>query len=185
MGNRVMDINGISIEMPEQAAQAFDAAKAAHSKTVEAKDAEIASLGEKVRTQDAALAKAEARAEAAESKLKDAEARLTPAALEDAARERATLIEDAKLIAPNLETKSLDSASIRREAVKAAGVSLEGKSDEYISASFDARVLLAREKGGVAARGADSLANRSRTEDADSARTKYLADRASAYKREA
>lgn len=184
MANRFLDVNGISIEMPEQAAQAFDAMRSAHAKTVEAKDAEIVSLTDKAKSQDAALAKAEARAEAAEAKVKDAEARLTPQALDAAARERATLIEDAKLIAPTLDTKTLDSSAIRREAVKAAGVTVDGKSDEYVVAAFDARVELAREKSGTANKGAEGLATRAKAEDASSARAKYLAERSSAYRME-
>lgn len=181
---KVIDVNGISIEMPDQAAQAFDSLKAAHAKAIDEKSAELVALSEKVKAQDAALAKAEARAEGAESKLKDAESKLTPEALDAAARERASLIEDAKLLAPKLDTKPLDAADIRRESLKAAGVTLDGKSDEYVTAAFDARVEMARAKGGTAAKGADSLATRTQAHDANAARSKYLAEQSSAYLRE-
>lgn len=182
---KTIDFNGVAIEVTDQAAQAFDALKASHAKALDEKTAEIVSLTEKAKSQDSALAKAEARADGAEAKLKDAEAKLTPQALDAAARDRAKLCEDALVLAPKLDTKPLDAAGIRREALKAAGVALDGKSEDYVTAAFDARVDTARAKGGTAAKGADSLANRTQTEDAGDARSKYLARQANAYKMEA
>lgn len=184
MATKIVDVNGIGIEMTDQAAQAFDALRATHAKAIDEKTAELATVSARVKDLEGQVAKADAKLEDAEKRAKEAEAKTTPQALDAAARERASLVEDAKILAPKLETKDLDAAGIRRESLKSAGVALDGKTEDYITAAFEQRVQIAREKGGVAARAADSLANRTQANDAGDARSKYLADRASAYKLE-
>jgi hypothetical protein len=181
---KVIDINGISIEMPDQAAQAFDSLKAAHAKAIDEKDAELAASSARVKDLESQVAKADAKLEDAEKRAQEAESKSSPKALDAAARERAALVEDAKLLAPKIDTKDLDAAGIRRESLKAAGVALDGKSEDYVAAAFEQRVQIAREKVSPTARAADSLATRTQTHDAGDARSKYLADRASAYKLE-
>lgn len=183
----VVDCDGISVEMTEQAAQAFEKIKRAHAEDSARRDAEAKTLTDKVAELETAVAKAEARADAAKAdadearKLADA---AKPEALDALVADRAKLIEDAHLIAPALDCAGKDAGTIRREALVAAGVNLDGKSDVFVDARFEAAVEVAREKGaGAPGRAAAADLNKARgaANDAQDARSKYLAETANAY----
>lgn len=71
-------------------------------------------------------------------------AQLTQDAIAAAAQERITVAEQARLIAPDLATDwSKTPDQIRREAVQAKGIAVDGKSAEYVDGVFSALVAAA------------------------------------------
>lgn len=102
-----------------ESAKRFADAQSAHDSAMAAKDA--------------ALAKAEAERDAAKASV------LSDAALDGLVAARATLIADAKAIAPDMDAAGKSDAAIRRGAVLArlGDAALAGKSDAYVDARFD------------------------------------------------
>lgn len=126
-------LDGISIQTTPQGAQAISKlqnllsqAADGHQTVVAAKDAEIASLQTKLATADAAL-------EAANAKVPD------DAAMDARVEARAQLLGDAKAIAPDVATKGLSDADIRKAVVtKVLGdAAVAGKPQAYLDARFD------------------------------------------------
>lgn len=126
-------LDGISIQTTPQGAQAISKlqtllsqAADGHQTVVAAKDAEIADLQTKLATADAAL-------EAANAKVPD------DAAMDARVEARAQLLGDAKAIAPDVATKGLSDADIRKAVVtKVLGdAAVAGKPQAYLDARFD------------------------------------------------
>lgn len=126
-------LDGISIQTTTQGAQAIgklqtllSQAADGHQTVVAQKDAEIAALNTKLATADAAL-------EAANGKV------LNDAALDARVEARSQLLSDAKAIAPDVVTKGLSDADIRKAVVtKALGdAAVAGKPQAYLDARFD------------------------------------------------
>lgn len=187
MKSVIVDCDGISVEMTEQAAQAFEKIKRAHAEDSARREAELKALTDRVAALETGIAQAEAKADAAKAdadearKLADA---AKPEALDALVAERAKLVEDAHLIAPALDCAGKDARTIRRDALVAAGVNLEGKSDVFIDARFDAAVEVARERGASAPSrsGAAGIAGaRGTANDSKDAREEYLSRTANAY----
>lgn len=133
---RMIDCNGIQIEVSDQAAQAF-----AHiSGDLQARDAELVTSKETLKARDAELAKRDATIETLTAKVAELEKGAGAEALDAAVEVRQTLVEDARKLAPKLEPKGLDSMAIRRAALKVVDVDLDGRSDDYVMAAFDVRV---------------------------------------------
>lgn len=126
-------VDGISIETTTQGAQVIarlqkqlsDSADAIERK-VAAKDAEIADLNKQLAAKDAAIDAAK----------KDV---LSDADLDARVEKRSQLLADAKAIAPDVETKGLSDADVRKAVVtKALGdAAIAGKPQSYIDARFD------------------------------------------------
>ena len=126
-------VDGISIETTTQGAQVIarlqkqlsDSADAIERK-VAAKDAEIAELNKQLAAKDAAIDAAK----------KDV---LSDADLDARVEKRSQLLADAKAIAPDVETKGLSDADVRKAVVtKALGdAAIAGKPQSYIDARFD------------------------------------------------
>jgi len=183
MSTKVIDCGGSQVEVSDAAAIAFKAMTDKHTSEIEAKDAVIDELEEKVKDSDKELAKAETDSEEAKKKLEDAEARLTPEALDAAVRERSEVIEAAHKLDADLDCTTLDAAGIRRAALEAIDVNLDGKSDAYVDAAFDARVEAAdASEKTPAQRAGEALAGGSKTTDSGkSPRDAYMDRTANAF----
>ena len=184
MGNRVVDFNGVSIEMTDQAASAFDALRKQHAAALAAKDESAEEAKEKLEDLEKDLAEKEAKAEDALKRLADAEARLTPAALDSLANERAALLDSAKRLAPDVDYSALDAASIKRAALEAIDVAIDGKSESYIDGAFESRAAIAKDARPSTDRSAEALVTASKTkaEDATSGRSAYMQRVSGAYR---
>lgn len=184
MSTKVIDCGGSQIEVSDAAAIAIKALQDKHAAEIEARDGKIQAADAKVAELEKQVATSDAKVEALEKRVADAEAKTTPEALEAAAAARAKLLEDARKLAPELDCKTLDSAGIRRAALEAAGVNLEGKSEAFIDAAFEARVELAGDS--PAKRTAKALADapKSKTTDAGDPRAAYMERTSQAYRRE-
>lgn len=139
-----------------QLAEIVERHNGATAETIAAKDAEIEELKARVPTADQ---------------------------LQALADERASVIADAKSIAPDLDPKGKGLADIRKEASAVAlgddAASLEGKSDDYIVATFD-RLVAAAKNSAV---DPVTAAFKSGAKDAKvSPRDAYLARTANAWK---
>lgn len=125
---RTVIVDGLSVETTDAGAQAIEKltkqltdASTAHDTAIAAKDAD--------------LAKRDAKITDLETKIVDA------AALDKLVQDRATLIEDAdKVAGAKVATAGLADAKIRKAAVTArlGDKAIEGKSDAYVEAMFDA-----------------------------------------------
>lgn len=125
---RTVIVDGLSVETTDAGAQAIEKlnkqladAQAEHDAAIAAKDAE--------------LAKRDAKVTELEGQVVDA------AALDKLVQDRAALIEDAATVAGvKVETAGKADAEIRKAAVIArlGDKALEGKSDAYVEAMFDA-----------------------------------------------
>ena len=184
--SRTIDCNGIPVEMTDQAARAFEALRDAQKATIEARDSELEELRDKVKDLEEQLAKSQARADDAEEKLKGANDSLKPEALDAAVKARASLLDRARKLAPELDATSLGDAQIKRAALEAIKLDLTDKSDAYIDAAFDARVELADSKPRSQSQDvAKQLFDTGRTDDAEAnPRMAYMQRVADAYKRE-
>lgn len=128
------------------AGTALEKAIADHATAIAAKDAELG-------TKDAEIADLRGKV-------------LTDEALDAKVAERAALLTDVALVAPKLDTKGKTAADIRRAAVtdavaEADRPALKDKSDDYVSALFDALVKNAKDAAekGEGGGGRDALAD--------------------------
>jgi hypothetical protein len=138
-------LDGQSVEVSEEAAPVLEALL---QKRADAAEARVADAEARVEKAEAALQDATARADKAEARADDAEAKLAkvegPEALQERVQARLGLERDAaKVLGTEVKLDSLSDAEIRAEALKKARpeFKLDGKSDEYVSALFDAAVL--------------------------------------------
>jgi hypothetical protein len=136
MANRTVTVDGIPVEATDQAAivietlqkriidgqTAMSTAAAAHTQALATKDAELAKKDAEIET------------------LKKGQ--LTDAQLDERVAKRATLVNNAKLIFPDLNPAGLTDAAIRKTVVtKALGdAAVVDKSDAYLDARFDVLV---------------------------------------------
>lgn len=119
-----------------------------------------------------------------QAKVADLEKQVPTAdALQQLADERASLIADAKLVAADLDCKSKDAATIKKEAITAHygdAAKIDGKSDEYVSAVFDMLVQSAKDGSTT-----DPIRDTIKSGDTGkkvSPRDAYLADLGNAWK---
>lgn len=143
MEMKTVDFQGIKIEVPNQAADAIVAMRRSHDEEIEQKDMAEKELRDKIKDLEEKLAKAEAKGEDSAKRLADAEAKLTPEAIDASVRERQKVIDDAHKLAPKLDCSTLDTAAIKRAALEAIDVDLDGKSADFLDAAFEARVEVA------------------------------------------
>lgn len=144
---RTVIVDGLSVETTDAGAQAIEKlnkqladASAEHDKAIATKDAD--------------LAKKDARITELETQVVDG------AALDKLVKDRAALIEDAdKVAGKEVQTSGLSDAEIRKTAVTArlGDKALEGKSDAYVEAMFDAL-----RDGAVSAPKSDAFADAAR-----------------------
>ncbi len=136
--NRSVVVDGISILMSDQAAQAVGKLQSQLSdaqKSIETKDGEI----------DALKASHAKEIEAKDAKIKELEAVATVEALDAAVAERTALLDQAKpFLADGYDPKGKSNGDIRVDALIGAGVltdeTAKAKSAEYIAAAFDTMV---------------------------------------------
>jgi hypothetical protein len=118
---------------------------------VEAVDDAVAKAADAVQARlDAAadvIATLEAERDAARSALADA---TSTERLDALVTERAALLEAARLVAGEGFEPTGDANQIRRDALVKAGVALDGRSDEYVTARFDVAADVARERAATA-----------------------------------
>ncbi|WP_439634965.1 DUF2213 domain-containing protein [Oceanicaulis sp.] len=136
--NRSVVVDGISIPVSDQAAQAVGKLQNQLSdaqKSIETKDGEI----------DALKAGHAKEIEAKDAKIKELEAVATVEALDAAVAERTALLDEAKpFLADGYKPEGKSNGDIRKDALIGAGVltdeTAKAKSDEYITAAFDTMV---------------------------------------------
>lgn len=176
---RTIMVDGLSVATTDAGAQAIEKltrqladATTRHDAAMAARDAEHAT---EIAAKDAAIAKAEGERDAALAKV------LSDEALDKRVADRAALIATAKAIAPEVETKGLADAAIRKAVVVAKlGDAMSAKSDAYIDARFE---ILA-EDAKPADKVADALSTgpHVKADDATTARAEYIKRLADAHR---
>jgi len=147
MGKKI-EYHGIALDVSDEAGAAFVAQSAEHSTIVSAKDAEIATLTTTNEELETKLGVADANVADLTAKLEAADKLNTPEALDAAVKNRAALVEDAGLMAPDLDCSKLATPDIKRAVLEAMDINLDGREAPYVEAAFDARAETARETGG-------------------------------------
>lgn len=137
-------LDGRSVEVSEEAAPVLEALL---QERADAAQAQIADADARAEKAEASLVEATARADKAEARADDAEAKLAkvegPDALQARVQARLGLERDAaKVLGSEVKLDSLSDAEIRAKALEKARpeFKLDGKSDEYVTALFDAAV---------------------------------------------
>lgn len=125
-------VDGVSIETSEQGAQVIMKLQGQLKDAATAHQTELA-------TKDAAIASKDAELAAKDAKIADLEGKiLTGAALDQAVADRAAIIATASAIAPEVQTKGLSDADIKKAVVVAKlGDSMKDKPAAYIDARYD------------------------------------------------
>lgn len=177
MALKKIRIDGVDVELEETAAQ-----------LVEKQQAQLDAARETAKAAVAETDKAKARADAAEAARTKAEADLRtatdPSRLQAAARARVDLEQKASKIAPKAKFDGMDDLAVKRAALTEAGVKLDGKSDVYVEARFDAAVEDAEKKNpAAAARAGASPEVKTDSDDViEAARERNRKDTADAWK---
>ncbi len=122
-------IGGLSVEFSDQGAQAIDTLQG----TLDAEIAKGANLAAKLTDSEKKIDELQGKLDAEKSE------RLTDAAIEELVTARVTLESTAKALHPEIDCAGKSPLEIKTECIAQLkdGFSLEGKSDEYISAVFD------------------------------------------------
>lgn len=133
--------DGLTIEVTDQGAQVIDKLQARLADASEKLTAAEKKAKEDEEENEKKLAKKDAEIDALKGKVLDG------AALDAAVQARGDLISQAKAIAPDVETKGLSDAAIRKAVVTAKlGDAVKGKSEAYIDVRFD---ILAEDAAGT------------------------------------
>ena len=147
MTTKTVTVDGTKLEVTADVAAVIEGlqAKAAHGDRVKDAAMQLAEIVErhtKIKADEIA---------AKDAKIAELEGKVPTAdAIQSLADERAALVNDAKVIAPDVDPKGKDAATIRKDAVVAAigdAKALDGKSPEYIAATFDMLVAKAKSDG--------------------------------------
>lgn len=182
---KIIDCGGSQVEVSDAAAIAIKAMQDKHATEVEGLQKRISDMESEKEDMEEEEAKKDAKLDALQKDLDEANAKLTPEALDAAVKERAEVIDGAKKLAPEIKTDGLDTAAIKRAALEAIDVNLDGKGDTYVDAAFEARVEVADSGTPSAAqRAAEKLAGGSKTTDSvQDARAKYMERTQNAHRR--
>jgi len=122
---RTVMVDGLSVETTDAGAQAIEKLQAQLADMAEARKKDKADADKAMGEKDAEI-----------DKLKDAQ--VSDADLDARVEARAALIADAKALAPEVVTGGVSDADIRKAVVAAKVGDMDGKTDEYIQARFDA-----------------------------------------------
>lgn len=183
---KIIDCGGSQVEVSDAAAIAIKAMQDKHSTEVEGLQKRISDMESEKEDMEEEEGKKDAKIDSLQKDLDAANARLTPEALDAAVKERQTVIEGAKKIAPKLDCATLDTEAIKREALKAIDVDIEGKGDGYVNGAFEMRVEAADSgKPSAAHRAAENLGQGAKTTDSVSdARAAYQDRMRNAHRRQ-
>lgn len=187
-----INFDGVDHEVSAEVAAAFSKSTAASSILQGRLDAQVEFHKKEIDALQGRLDAAEEAKKKAEKEKAEAEeaskAKNSDAAIDALVTQRLALLGSAKKLAPNLNTDGLSPRQVMEGAIKAASPSInfDGKTDEYVSAFFDATVnsvggvsqMVAQAAGGSRGARVDSapLSNADAAAEAEEAWTKSVAD---------
>lgn len=186
MSTKVIDCGGSQVEVSDAAAIAIKAMQDKHATEVDGLQKRISDMESEKDDMEEEDAKKDAKIDSLQTELDAANEKLTPQALDAAVKERAEVIDGAKKLSPEIKTDGLDTAAIKRAALEAIDLKLDGKSDTYVDAAFEARVEVADSgKPSAATRTAEKLGNGSKTTDkVTDSRAAYMDRTRNAHRRQ-
>jgi len=141
-------IDGVDFEVPDQAVQAVNKLQARLTDAEEKTKEDEEEMKKKEDEMEEAKKESEKTEDSLKSQLKDATSKIPNAkSLDKLVADRVAIVEDAKLVSPEIVWEGKDSADLMKEVVlsKRPNVQLDSQSDEYIRASFDIMVDQAKQ----------------------------------------
>lgn len=129
---RTILVDGLSVETTDQGAQAIEKLQADVKRLNDAATTAKSTHDQAIAAKDAELAKKDAEIDGLKGKVLDG------AALDAKVAARAEMVATAKAIHPDVVTDGKSDADIRKAVLTAKGITIDGKSDAYIEARFDA-----------------------------------------------
>jgi hypothetical protein len=141
MTTKKLIVDGISVEVPETAAQVIEKSIIDAKDKITDAEAKLADSQTKLATAETSLATAKEEVEALKGQLSDAK---NPAAIDAAVKSRAELIDSAKKVLDSVVVEGKSNEEIKRQVVDSKlGDKSKEWTDAQVSASFDALAAVA------------------------------------------